>query len=216
MTRQADNDTLDGPIPSHKEGQTEGHIGIFGGSFNPIHTGHIAMARHLLQATTLQEIWFMVSPQNPLKRNSYLLDDQKRLEMAQIALAHEDRIKVSDFEFHLPKPSYTLHTLQALSKTYPRKTFSLIIGGDNWEAFDRWFGYQDILSDYSILVYPRPNAHIDKSSLPPSVTVIDMPLLNISSTQIRQNIAEGKPITGLVPAEIEEMVIQNYREATPR
>src|SRR3712207_8447715 len=83
----------------------------------------------------------------------------------------------------------------------------------NWEAFDRWFGYQDILSDYSILVYPRPNAHIDKSSLPPSVTVIDMPLLNISSTQIRQNIAEGKPITGLVPAEIEEMVIQNYREA---
>lgn len=186
------------------------HIGIFGGSFNPIHVGHIALARILLEKTTLDEIWFVVSPRNPLKRQCDLLSDEKRLEMVRIAIKNEDRLIASDFEFHLPKPSYMLHTLQALTKNYPQNKFSLIIGADNWQLFDRWMGYQEIIDNYSIIIYPRTDCPVDSASLPPSVSIVNTPLFNISSTLIRERISKGLPLNGFVPEEIEDLSKKYY------
>lgn len=187
-------------------------IGIFGGSFNPIHVGHIALARQLLAVGRLDEVWFVVSPQNPFKRNAFLLEDAKRLEMAKLALQDEPQLTVCDIEFHLPRPSYMLHTLQALTHAHPQHHFFLLIGADNWTAFDRWFGYQEILAHHSIIVYPRGDSPITTSELPPNVTLADTPLMDISSTLIRENIRKGLSIHGLVPANIEALVIKNYRE----
>ncbi|MBO1363983.1 nicotinate-nucleotide adenylyltransferase [Prevotella sp. A2931] len=187
-------------------------IGIFGGSFNPIHIGHIALARQLLTATGLDEVWFVVSPLNPLKRDAFLLDDAKRLEMARLALQDEPRLTVSDIEFHLPRPSYMLHTLQALTHAYPQHRFFLLVGGDNWAAFDRWFGYREILAHYPVVVYPRGGYPVTANNLPPNVTLADTPLMDISSTQIRQNVRDGRSIHDMVPANIEALVVKNYQE----
>ena len=131
-------------------------VGIFGGSFNPIHTGHIALAKSLCEKACLDEVWFMVSPMNPFKKTATdLLDDHLRLEMVEKALEHEPQLKACDYEFRLPKPSYTWHTLQAISKDYPENEFTLLIGGDNWAAFDKWYHHDDILAHYPIVVYPR-------------------------------------------------------------
>ena len=131
-------------------------VGIFGGSFNPIHTGHIALAKSLCEKAGLDEVWFMVSPMNPFKKAATdLLDDQLRLEMVKKALEGEPQLQACDYEFHLPKPSYTWHTLQAISKDYPDIRFTLLIGGDNWAAFDKWYHHDDILAHYPIVVYPE-------------------------------------------------------------
>ena len=129
--------------------------GIFGGSFNPVHKGHIALAEQILQLGLLDEIWLMVSPQNPLKENNDLWDDQFRLQLARLAVAGHPNIQVSDFEFGLPRPSYTYCTLRALKKTYPQHSFTLIIGADNWNCFHKWINYDEILKEYPIIVYPR-------------------------------------------------------------
>ena len=176
-------------------------IGLFGGSFNPIHTGHIALAQAVREQCGLDEVWLMVSPQNPLKEESGLLDDQLRYEMAQEALKDVEGVKASDFELHLPKPSYTWTTLQSLSQAKPDCTFSLVIGGDNWAHFQRWYHWQDILRQYDIIVYPR-NEHPG---------TIDVPLLDVSSTMIRQRVKEGKSIEGLVPDAIVKRVMEYYR-----
>lgn len=189
-------------------------IGVFGGSFNPIHVGHIALARELLTVGGLDEVWFVVSPQNPLKRNAFLLEDAKRLEMVMLALRDEPQLAVSDIEFRLPRPSYMLHTLQALTLAHPQHRFSLLIGGDNWAAFDRWFGHREILAHYPVIVYPRGDSPITAADLPPNVTLADTPLMDISSTRIRQAVSEGRSIHGLVPAVIEALVVKNYRSAT--
>ena len=128
-------------------------IGILGGSFNPIHNGHIALAHHLLEEAQLDEVWLMVSPQNPLKDEELLTDESLRLELATKALVGESRIKVSDFEFSMPRPSYTYDTLKALSKAYPDDTFSLLIGGDNWEHFSQWRDNDKIVEEYDVVVY---------------------------------------------------------------
>ena len=131
-------------------------IGIFGGSFNPIHCGHIALARQLRTAARLDEVWLMVSPQNPLKQGSTeLIADHLRYEMACLALQGEEGIVASDYELHLPRPSYTWNTLQHLSRDYPSRTFLLIMGGDNWAYFERWRHWKDILRHYEVVVYPR-------------------------------------------------------------
>lgn len=174
-------------------------VGIFGGSFNPIHNGHIALAQSLMDKLGLDEVWLMVSPQNPLKSSSELLDDEKRLAIARKALEGHPRIKACDYEFHLPKPSYTWNTLQALSKDYPDYSFTLLIGGDNWERFNRWAHHDDIIANYSIAVYPRRGSEIDPSTLPANVTLVDTPLLDISSTEIREKVAKGESIDDLVP-----------------
>lgn len=176
-------------------------IGIFGGSFNPIHVGHIALAQAVLRQCALDEVWLMVSPQNPLKRNDAdLLDDGLRFEMAQRALEDVDGVRACDYEFHLPKPSYTWNTLQNLSKDYPDYTFILLIGGDNWAHFQRWRHWQDILWHHDIIVYPRDQYQ----------GTIDVPLLPISSTEIRQKVRAGESIEGLVPEVIVPLVKKYY------
>lgn len=189
-------------------------VGIFGGSFNPIHTGHIALAKSLCQQAGLDEVWLMVSPMNPFKKEATdLLTDKLRLEMAEQAVADEPRLKACDYEFHMPKPSYTWHTLQALSQDFPNVDFTLLIGGDNWAFFDKWFHHEDILSHYPIVVYPRKGCDIGK--VPSGVTIVETPLLNISSTEIRQRIKEGKSIHGMVPDSIEPLAMQYYSNQHP-
>ena len=177
-------------------------IAIFGGSFNPIHTGHIALAQAVQKQCGLDEVWLMVSPQNPLKRNdSDLLDDHLRLQIAQKALEDVEGVKACDYEFSLPKPSYTWNTLQHLSKDYPEDTFMLLIGGDNWAHFHRWRHWNDILWHHDIIVYPRDEYR----------GTIDVPLLPISSTEIRQRVRAGESIKGLVPESVEHLIEQYYR-----
>lgn len=176
-------------------------IGIFGGSFNPIHNGHIALAKAVLKQCRLDEVWLMVSPQNPLKRdNSDLLDDRLRFEMAVRALEGVKGVRACDYEFSLPTPSYTWNTLQHLSHDYPDHTFLLLIGGDNWAHFQRWRHWQDILWHHDIIVYPR-----DRYS-----GTIDVPLLDVSSTEIRRRVRAGESISGLVPESIVPMVETYY------
>ena len=182
--------------------------GIFGGSFNPIHNGHIALARQLRQAAGLDEVWLMVSPQNPLKQQDGLLDDRLRLQMAQQAVAGDPAIRVSDYEFHLPRPSYTWNTLQALRRDFPGRQFVLMIGGDNWQDFHRWYRADDILRHYSLIVYPRRGSTVGQ--VPEGVTVVEAELLDISSTDIRRRVRQGKSIAGMVPDCIIPAVTAHY------
>ena len=175
--------------------------GIFGGSFNPIHNGHIALAKAALEQCGLDEVWLMVSPQNPLKMQTDLLADDLRYEMAQKALEGVEGVVASDYEFGLPKPSYTWNTLQQLSKDEPNRQFTLIIGGGNWAHFERWRRWKDILRHYQIAVYPR-NQYIG---------TFDAPLINVSSTEIRQRIAQGESVQGMVPDGIISLVKKYYQ-----
>lgn len=166
--------------------------GIFGGSFNPIHNGHISLAQQLKEREGLDEVWLMVSPLNPLKHVDDLLDDEARLEMARKALEGVEGIIVSDYEMHLPKPSYTWNTLQALSRDYPEREFVLMIGGDNWQLFDKWYRAADIKANYQIVVYTR--------------TPGDEGFIDISSTEIRQRIREHRSIRRLVPPVVADII----------
>ena len=172
-------------------------IGLFGGSFNPVHTGHVALARQLLQTLALDEVWLMLSPQNPLKPAGSLLSDHIRLELLQAALQGETGLKACDYELHLPLPSYTWQTLQQLEQDYPQHQFTLLIGADNWVIFHKWFRSDDILRRYPIAIYPRPGIELESSQLPEHVRLIDATLLDISSTAIRQRIALGQSISGM-------------------
>lgn len=189
-------------------------IGIFGGSFNPIHNGHIALGKAFLRQAKLDELWFVVSPQNPLKRNDKLLDDNLRLEMAQLAVddLKNKRIKVSDVEFHLPKPSYMISTLESISKQNPDYTPVLLIGEDNWERFPQWYRHDDILANYEICIYPREGSDgkLTQESLPEGCTLIDAPLFNVSSTEIRERLAAGDSIDGMVPDKVAEFITERH------
>lgn len=178
-------------------------VGLFGGSFNPIHNGHIALAKAILEQYGLDEVWLMVSPQNPLKQQDDLLADELRYEMAQKALEGVEGIRACDYEFRLPRPSYTWNTLQNLSKDYPQHTFILLIGGDNWARFQRWYHWKDILHHYQVIVYPRDE----------HPGTINLPLLDISSTDIRQRVQRSESIEGLVPQSIIPLVEQHYHSA---
>ena len=182
--------------------------GIFGGSFNPIHNGHISLARQLKEKAGLDEVWLMVSPQNPMKRQTDLLSDEARLQMARLALKHEPDIIASDYEMHLPKPSYTWLTLQSLSRDYPDRQFVLMIGGDNWAIFHRWFHADDILQNYQVVVYPRRDERPVEKTLPAGVMIVEAELLDVSSTEIRQRIREGRSIQKLVPPSVAAFIKQ--------
>lgn len=185
-------------------------IAIFSGSFNPVHVGHIALARSVVQQHLADEVWLLVSPQNPLKQQKGLLPEQQRLNLVRKALEHEHGVEVSDFEFQLPRPSYTWNTLQALSAAYPDVEFSLLIGADNWLLFNRWAHPDDILANYRLLVYPREGCVVNEASLPIGVSLIEAPLFPLSSTDIRNLVREGKSIHGFVPAVIEQDVQRLY------
>ncbi|MBR1415339.1 MAG: nicotinate-nucleotide adenylyltransferase [Prevotella sp.] len=185
-------------------------IGIFGGSFNPIHVGHIALAQQLRELAGLDEVWLTVSPQNPLKLSSELLDDQLRFQLVRLALHNVEGIRACSYELRLPKPSYTWNTLQHLTEDFPGYTFTLLIGGDNWQLFPRWYRANDIVSHYSIVVYPRRGSHIDRTTLPASVHVAETELLDISSTAIRERLQQHQDIAGMVPKAIEPLVRRLY------
>lgn len=184
-------------------------IGIFGGTFNPIHNGHIELARRLLSLAGLDEVWFVVSPQNPFKRNDVLLDDALRLEMVRLALEGEPRLVPCGYEFRLPRPSYMWYTLQAMAADYPDREFVLLIGADNWARFDEWYASREIIAHHRIVVYPREGSPLAASSLPPGVTIADTGLVSGSSTEVRQRITAGQPIDGLVPQVVAEFIAKN-------
>lgn len=185
--------------------------GFFGGSFNPIHKGHIAIARQMLALTSLDEIWFVVSPLNPFKQgDTDLIDDEKRMRMVRMALEGEPHLVASDYEFRLPRPSYTWSTLQHLSHDYPERAFSLIIGADNWLAIDRWARPDYILSHFPVLIYPRKDCPIDAQTLPKGVQLADTGLFDVSSTAVRSCVAEGKSIRGMVPESIIPLVEEYF------
>lgn len=175
---------------------------IFGGSFNPIHRGHIALADFVVQGGWTDEVWLLVSPQNPLKAAAGLLPEQLRLALAQQATENYDRIKVSDFEFHLPRPSFTYKTLAALRESHPDRSFQILIGADNWLCFDRWAHHEELLRDYELLVYPRQGYDIHTASLPPNVRFVPAPLFPFSSTQLREMLLRGEDLSGILPQEI--------------
>ena len=168
-------------------------VGLFFGSFNPIHVGHMIVANSMLELTDMDEVWFVVSPQNPLKERHTLLADHHRLQMVRAAIDDNYRMRACDAEFHLPIPSYTVVTLAHLAEKYPDKRFSLIMGGDNLENFPRWRNYEYILEHYDLYVYPRPGC--GKASLEghPHVHLVDVPMMDISSSYIRRQVAEGHP-----------------------
>jgi len=181
--------------------------GIFSGSFNPIHIGHLALANYLCEFAELDEIWFMVSPHNPLKEESNLLADHKRLELVELAIEGYPRFHASDFEFQLPRPSYTVHTLEKLKESYPEREFHLIIGSDNWSLFSLWKDSEQIITGTPILIYPRPGFSIDEKQLPEGVSLVSAPLLDVSSTFIREAISTGKDIRYFLPPAVYKMIV---------
>lgn len=181
--------------------------GIYSGSFNPIHIGHLALANWLCEYTELDELWFLVTPHNPLKEKSDLMDDQLRLKLVQRAIADYSKFKASDFEFSLPQPTYSVYTLQALEQAYPNREFYFIMGADNWKYISRWYKYETILSNYPIFVYPRKGFEIEIPESYPHIKKVDAPLIEISSTFIRQAWKEGKDIRFFLPEAIRDLSI---------
>lgn len=187
--------------------QTKLKTGIFSGSFNPVHIGHLALANYLCEFEGLDELWFMVSPHNPLKQQADLLPDKFRLELVQQSIEGYPKFRVSDFEFGLTRPSYTVHTLDKLKESYPDRDFYLIIGSDNWTLFNRWYESERIINENHILIYPRPGFPVNTNELPETVSLTDAPTFEISSTFIRQSMAEGKDIRYFLPPTIYEKLL---------
>ena len=178
-------------------------IGLFFGSFNPIHTGHLIIAEYMASRTDLEQVWFVVSPHNPLKLRSTLANDFDRLHMVQLAIDDNPRLKASNIEFSLPKPSYTIDTMVYLHEKYPQHQFSLIMGSDNLGSISKWKNYELLLERYKIHVYKREGVPIDQTSVPNAdIVIYDVPMLDISSTYIRKSIAEGLSIRYMVPENV--------------
>lgn len=175
------------------------HIGLFFGSFNPIHIGHMALANYMAEFTNMDQVWFVVSPHNPLKEKSSLLNQNQRLYMVNVAIEDFIKFKSCDIEFNLPQPSYTINTLAHLKEKYPKYDFSLIIGQDNLETFHKWKNYEAILEKHKLFVYPRPNAKASNLDMHPSVVLTQAPILEISSTFIREAIKNKKDIRYFLP-----------------
>lgn len=179
-------------------------IGLYFGSFNPIHVGHLIIANQLVENSDLDQIWFVVTPHNPFKKKSTLLDNYQRLEMVYLATKDYDTLKESDIEFNLPQPNYTVNTLVHLTEKYPKHDFALIMGEDNLKSFHKWKNYQTILEYHSIYVYPRiSEGKVDTQfNNHPKITRIDAPIIELSSTLIRNAIKEGKNVKPLLPEHV--------------
>jgi nicotinate-nucleotide adenylyltransferase len=162
-------------------------VGLYFGSFNPVHSGHLAIAEYMLNYAPVDELWFVLSPQNPLKKTGELWSNEKRLEFLKSAMDGKSMMSICTVELDMPKPSYTIDTLKKLSVLYPNTEFSIIIGADNLENIEQWKSFETILNYYKILVYPRPNVLKNQYFQHPNVTIFDAPLMDISSTQIRES-----------------------------
>ena len=180
-------------------------IGLYFGSFNPIHVGHLIIAQSLFQQGGLDQVWFVVSPQNPLKKQESLAHEHDRFRMVELAIDDNYQFRASDVEFRMPRPSYTIDTLAYLTDKFPQHQFSIFLGSDNLRHFHKWKNYQAILENYPILVYPRPGEvkKLDHAG----VSYIDAPLLDISATFIRKSIQEGLSVRYLLPQKVEEYIL---------
>jgi nicotinate-nucleotide adenylyltransferase len=181
------------------------NIGLYFGSFNPIHIGHLIIANHVLNETSINKIWFIVSPQNPFKESKTLLNEFDRLHLVRLATQDDNRIKCSDIEFNLPKPSYTSNTLAFLSEKYPEHQFSIIMGSDSYQNLDKWKNYETIINNYSIYVYKREGYEI-KKTFDKEAVVLNAPIIQISASQIREHIRSAKSIRYLVPEIVREEI----------
>ncbi|MBO4943056.1 MAG: nicotinate-nucleotide adenylyltransferase [Muribaculaceae bacterium] len=183
-------------------------IGIFGGSFNPVHAGHMMLASYLTQWGYLDQVWLTLSPLNPMKDPAELLPDTKRLDMLMIATRGAADIDICDIELSMPKPSYTINTLNVLAERYPEHKFKLVIGSDNWQIFDRWRSAQEILDRFGVIVYLRPGYPVDKTHID-GMEVVDAPMTHVSSTFIRQAIAKGRNMNYFLPAGVYNYITDN-------
>lgn len=186
------------------------HIGLYFGSFNPVHVGHMIIANHMLNNTDMDQLWMVVSPHNPHKKKSSLAKDYDRLHLVHLAIAGNPNIQASNIEFSLPKPSYTIDTLTYLKEKYPQHDFSLIMGGDNLGTFHKWKNYELILKNHNIYVYSRPSYDLGPLESHPKVKIVDATMLNISSSYIRKLVKKGQSIQYLVPHAVFEY-IEDYK-----
>lgn len=184
------------------------NVGLYFGSFNPIHVGHLIIASHILNESGLDRIWFVVSPLNPFKNSESLQNEYDRLHLVQKAIEGDARLKASDIEFSLPRPSYTVHTLAYLQEKYPEHKFSIVMGSDGFQNLDKWKNPETIVTNYPIFIYKRPGFEVH-NKLNANITIMNAPLLEISSTHIRELIRSGKSFKYLVPANVEEEIIRS-------
>lgn len=182
-------------------------IGLLGGSFNPVHCGHMMLAAYLTQWNIVDRVWLMLSPRNPLKNPLGLISDMRRLAMLSIATRGVERVDTCDIELSMPLPSYTINTLDLLASRYPGRRFKLVIGSDNWQVFDQWRDWQRILDEYGVIVYPRPGypveGHVDGMETITPITV------NLSSTQVRDAIARGRDMSCFLPPGVYKYIVDN-------
>lgn len=188
---------------------TRKRIGIMGGSFNPVHTGHMIVASYIAQWSDLDEVWLMLSPQNPFKTDMELAQDSDRLAMLCIAVEGSTCLRACDVELSMPRPSYTIDTLRHLSDMYPDCDFTLIVGSDNWESFSRWRSPREIISEYGLIVYPRPGYPVEAGEAEAGVRFVDAPQVELSSTFIRRAIAEGRDMNFFLPSGVYQYVLSH-------
>ena len=185
------------------------HIGLYFGSFNPIHTGHLIVANHVIQYTDVDKVWFVVSPHNPLKEGHTLLNEYDRLHLVNIAIDDNPKFRGSNVEFSMPKPSYTIDTLAYLTEKFPLERFSVIMGSDSFKNIHRWKNFEQLLAHYKLIIYNRPGFEIGDTH-GAQLTKLDAPLLQISSTYIRDQVKAKKSIKYLVPIAVEEYIAANH------
>lgn len=179
---------------------------LFFGSFNPVHNGHMAIAEYIIEFTDINELWFIVSPQNPLKRKHSMLDDQERLELVYRAIDDDPRFKVSDIEFNMPKPSFTIDTLTYLSEKHKNREFVMIMGADNLVTFKKWKNYELLVEKYKRIIYPRHGVSREEILSHKNIKLIDAPMMEISSSFIRDAISQGKKVKYFLPPKVYEYI----------
>lgn len=184
-------------------------VGLYFGSYNPIHIGHLAIANYMVEFTDIDQLWFVVSPQNPHKKKNNLLDDYQRLEMVHRAVQNDDRLRASNIEFNLPRPSYTVDTLAYLKDQYPNYDFVILMGSDNLESFHKWKNFEAIIENYGVVVYPRPGFDRSKVQVHKNITIAEgAPLMEISASFIRKAIRQGKDVRHFLPPKTWEYLEQ--------